>query len=102
MTCTAALSPGALTLFLREPVRAPVVIPTVVAEIDTLVVDSAPRRQNVGTRLVRAGLQWASLSGASRTELGVYEFNEPARAFWASMGFETLSRRLVRHSKPEA
>ena len=34
----------------------------------------------------------------TRTELGVYEFNEPARRFWATTGFETLSRRLVVHS----
>jgi GNAT superfamily N-acetyltransferase len=53
-----------------------------------------------GVRLVQAALQWATDNGATRTELGVYEFNEAARAFWASLGFETLSRRLVAHSKP--
>jgi ribosomal protein S18 acetylase RimI-like enzyme len=89
---------GVLYMFLRQPARLPIVAPTVVAEIDALVVNGAFRRQHIGTRLVQAALNWASVSGATRTELGVYEFNELARAFWASIGFQTLSRRLVLHS----
>jgi GNAT superfamily N-acetyltransferase len=89
---------GVLYMFLRQPARAPSVKPTVVAEIDTIVVNGAFRRQHIGKRLVEAALIWASVSGATRTELGVYEFNEAARAFWASMGFQTLSRRLVLHT----
>ena len=91
---------GVLYMFLRQPARASIVAPTVVAEIDALVVNGAFRRQHIGTRLVQAALNWASVSGATRTELGVYEFNELARAFWASIGFQTLSRRLVLHSNP--
>jgi GNAT superfamily N-acetyltransferase len=89
---------GVLYMFLRQPARASIVAPTVVAEIDALVVNGAFRRQHIGTRLVQAALNWASVSGATRTELGVYEFNELARVFWASIGFHTLSRRLVLHS----
>lgn len=89
---------GVLYMFFRQPARAPIVKPTLVAEIDTLAVNSAFRRQHIGTRLVDAALNWASVSGATRTELGVYEFNEPARAFWSSVGFHTLSRRLVLHT----
>ena len=93
---------GVLYLFLRQPARAPIVRPTIIAEIDTLVVSGAFRRQHIGTRLVDAALDWAHASGATRTELGVYEFNEPARAFWASRGFQALSRRLVLHCNPDA
>lgn len=89
---------GVLYMFLRQPARAPIVRPTLVAEIDTLVVGHAFRRRGVGKRLVEAALQWARDNGATRTELGVYEFNDAARAFWASLGFQTLSRRLVAHS----
>jgi ribosomal protein S18 acetylase RimI-like enzyme len=88
---------GVVYMFIRQPARAPIVRRTFVAEIDTLVVASAYRRQSIGRRLVQAALEWAHESGATRTELGVYEFNEQARAFWASLGFETLSRRLVHH-----
>jgi diamine N-acetyltransferase len=93
---------GVLYMFLRQPARASIVAPTVVAEIDALVVNGAFRRQHIGTRLAQAALNWASVSGATRTELGVYEFNELARAFWASIGFQTLSRRLVLHSNPNS
>jgi GNAT superfamily N-acetyltransferase len=92
---------GVLYLFIRPPARAPIVRPAVVAEIDALVVSASARRLGVGSRLVRAALQWAAAQGATRTELGVYEFNEAARDFWASVGFETLSRRLVAHPKPD-
>lgn len=91
---------GVLYAFLRQPARAPIVRPTVIAEIDTLVVGHAFRRRGVGKGLVQAALEWATHKGATRTELGVYEFNEAARAFWASQGFQTLSRRLVAHGEP--
>ena len=89
---------GVLYMSLRQPARAPIVQPAVVAEIDVLAVHSSFRRQHVATRLVQAALRWADDAGATRTELGVYEFNETARAFWQSVGFQTLSRRLVLHS----
>jgi ribosomal protein S18 acetylase RimI-like enzyme len=89
---------GVLYMFIRNPARAPIVRPTLVAEIDTLAVTSAFRRQGIGQRLVEAALSWAKDAGATRTELGAYEFNEPALAFWASVGFQTLSRRLVLHA----
>lgn len=72
-------------MFLREPPRAPIVQP-VVAEIDTLEIRTAFRRQHVGARLVAAALDWASVSEAARTELGVYEFNDPAPAHSARRG----------------
>ena len=86
---------GVVYIFVREPSRAPIVEPAVVAEISALVVAPAFRRQRVGTHLVEAALRWAEDVGATRTELSVFEFNEPARAFWESLGFQTLYRRLV-------
>jgi ribosomal protein S18 acetylase RimI-like enzyme len=89
---------GLVAVFLRQPARAPVVRPALAAELDALAVSSSFRRRGVGTALVRAALSWSRERGATRTELGVYEFNEPARAFWESLGFRTLSRRLVAHA----
>jgi len=86
---------GVLYMYLRPPSRAPIVRPAVVAEIDALAVAGPFRRLGIGRRLVAAGLRWAKDVGATRTELNVYDFNEPARQFWASVGFHTLSRRLV-------
>lgn len=89
---------GVVYVFLRATARAAIVVPAVVAEIDVLVVKSSYRRLGIGKRLVEAALEWASLAGASRTELGVHHFNEPARAFWTALGFEIMMYRLVRHS----
>lgn len=86
---------GVLLALIREPKKIPIVRPARIAELDALVVGRAYHRQGVGTALVRAALAWGREQGATRSELGVYEFNERARAFWESVGFETLSRRMV-------
>jgi diamine N-acetyltransferase len=89
---------GVLYAFLRPPPRAPIVRPAVVAELDALAVKTSFRRRGIGKQLVGAALEWARRAGASRTELGVFDFNETARAFWTSLGFQVLSYRMVRHS----
>jgi GNAT superfamily N-acetyltransferase len=86
---------GVLLMLIRSPKPNPIVRATRIAELDALVVGRAFHRQGVGTALFRAGLAWGCERDATRAELGVYEFNEPARAFWASVGFETLSRRMM-------
>jgi GNAT superfamily N-acetyltransferase len=88
---------GVLLVLIREPKRVPIVRPTRICELDALGVAPGFQRKGIGTALVRAGLAWGREQGATRSELGVYEFNERARAFWASVGFETLSRRMVMH-----
>lgn len=101
-TTSAGALAGVLYMFLRQGARAPLVVPAIVAEIDALVVGRAWRRRGVGKCLVQAALRWATDHGATRTELGVYEFNESARRFWESVGFHTLSRRLVAHARGSA
>jgi GNAT superfamily N-acetyltransferase len=88
---------GALLVLIRSPRALSIVRRARIAEIDALAVTRAFQRQGVGTALVRAALAWAREQGATRSELGVYEFNERARSFWASVGFETLSRRMKRN-----
>jgi GNAT superfamily N-acetyltransferase len=85
---------GVLLACVREVAADPIVIRTRVAEIDTIVVTPLRRRQGIALALVGAAMEWARANGATRVELGVYEFNQAARAFWQSGGFETLSRRL--------
>ncbi|HTA93973.1 MAG TPA: GNAT family N-acetyltransferase [Polyangiaceae bacterium] len=91
---------GVLFIMIRELSKAPIICPARVAEIDTLVVDRSSRRQGIGRGLVRAALHWAHDVRATRTELGVYEFNEEARIFWESMGFASLFRRMCKHDVP--
>jgi ribosomal protein S18 acetylase RimI-like enzyme len=90
---------GAIWVYLRAPSRHVIVQPTTVAEIDMLVVASTSRRQGIGSQLVLAALAWAEERGATRTELGAYELNQTALAFWEAVGFKTLSRRFVRHAR---
>ncbi len=84
---------GLTFLFVRE-IGGGVVRPARMATLDTLVVGTRFRRQGIGRRLVEAGIAWAHDVGANRVELGVYEFNGPARAFWESVGFTTMWRRM--------
>lgn len=87
-------TPAGLMFMLVREVSGGVVTPTRMATLDTLIVGSRFRRQGIGRRLVEAGMAWANDAGASRVELGVYEFNDAARAFWESVGFTTLWRRM--------
>ena len=91
---------GFVVVYVREVVKAPIVRPARVAEIDNLVVDRAARRRGIGRSLVEAALAWSHDARAERTELGVYEFNDEGRQFWHAMGFETVFRRLARQNEP--
>jgi ribosomal protein S18 acetylase RimI-like enzyme len=91
---------GFVVVQVREVVKAPIVRPARVAEIDNLVVDRAVRRRGIGRRLVEAALAWSHDARADRTELGVYEFNDEGRRFWEAMGFETVFRRMAKLNEP--
>jgi ribosomal protein S18 acetylase RimI-like enzyme len=86
---------GLVFAYVRESKPAPVVRPALLAEIDTLVVRQASRRRGIGRALVQGAVAWAREQSVDRIELGVFQFNEPARAFWQSVGFEILSLRMV-------
>jgi GNAT superfamily N-acetyltransferase len=54
------------------------------------------RRGGIATALMSALQDWAQGKGAQEIQLNVYEFNKPAAAFFASLGFRPLSHRLTR------
>lgn len=85
---------GLIMAVLRRVKQEPFLQPGDVCYLDTLVVRSSLRRRGVGRALVEAGVAWARERGASRIELGVYEFNEAAKAFWRAVGFEVLSWKM--------
>lgn len=91
---------GLLVVMVRQVVKAPIVRPARVAEIENLVVDRAARRRGVGRSLVQAALAWSREAHAERTELGVYDFNDEAYRFWESMGFAPVFHRLARSNEP--
>jgi ribosomal protein S18 acetylase RimI-like enzyme len=38
--------------------------------------------------------RWAAAQGATEVELTVFKFNETAQAFYESLGYEVLSKRM--------
>jgi len=85
---------GSVTL--RDSPDLPMFVRQRYAVVDDFVVRSDRRRQGIGRRLYEACERWAFERGAQYVELGVYEFNEDARRFYASLGFETHMRKLHR------
>jgi ribosomal-protein-alanine N-acetyltransferase len=70
-------------------------------EIENLVVDSALRRRGCANLLLRELLSRANHEGVGRVLLEVRESNQPARAFYASWGFQMTGRRRNYYREPE-
>jgi ribosomal protein S18 acetylase RimI-like enzyme len=87
---------GAATVLLRHAPSLSVFVQQQYAVLDSLVVAEAWRRAGVGTALTRAAEHWARAHGARWLELGVYQFNEGARAFYEKLGYVPLSAKLRR------
>ena len=64
-----------------DPTRATV-------ELISMWTSPTARRRGVGRALVVALIEWAATTGAESVELWVTIGNEPAEAFYASLGFE--------------
>lgn len=61
-----------------------------------IVVRPELRRKRVATALFESALAWARAKGATEAQANVYDFNQPAAAFFASLGLAPLSHRLIR------
>ncbi len=57
------------------------------------------RRRGIGSALIRAVREWAGSKQADEIQANVYDFNIPAAAFFARLGFLPLSHRLYRRLK---
>jgi GNAT superfamily N-acetyltransferase len=65
-------------------------------KIRGLVVKPGMRRQGIGREMMSRAQKWARSRGADEVQLNVYRYNDGAEAFYARLGFEPLSRRMVR------
>ncbi|MEI9937132.1 MAG: GNAT family N-acetyltransferase [Pseudomonadota bacterium] len=62
--------------------------------LDNIAVSKSWRRRGVGTALIHDAERWVRVRGARWIELGVYEFNDDARAFYRKLGYLPISTKL--------
>jgi ribosomal protein S18 acetylase RimI-like enzyme len=85
---------GHVQVVVRETPPVPVLKPRHLAYIDEIVVKAAYRGRGVGRLLMAQAEAWAKTNGATAIELGVYEFNQEAQAFYRDLGYTTFHRRM--------
>jgi ribosomal protein S18 acetylase RimI-like enzyme len=85
---------GVATVQLRTAPNFPVFIAQTWGVLDNIAVAQAYRRRGVGSALIRDAERWVRGRGASWLELGVYEFNDEARAFYQSLGYTPVLSKL--------
>lgn len=84
---------GLIHLVLRETIL-PMLTPRRFVVVDTVIVASEFRQRGIGRKLMRRAEQWAIEHNADNIELNVFDFNQPAIALYAELGYEVLSRRM--------
>ena len=83
-----------LHLVLREAFAHPIMVPRRYVVVDTVTVAAAHRRQGIARALMALAEDWARDQGADAIELNVWDFNGPARAMYAELGYSPLSHKL--------
>lgn len=85
---------GYAILHIKEAPPIPVSMPRRFAFLSDVVVDEAEQGQGIGRLLMDAAVEWAREQSVSSLELGVFEFNEAAIAFYQHLGFQTTKRTM--------
>ena len=85
---------GVATALLRTAPNFPVFIAQTWGVLDNIAIAQAWRRRGVGSALIEHAERWLQDRSANWIELGVYEFNEGARAFYQKLGYLPVSTKL--------
>ena len=85
---------GVIQAGIREAPDHPMFLPRRYVWMESLVVRREFQRCGVGQALMRSLESWAAEKGIAHVELNVWEFNDRAKTFYESLGYETASRRL--------
>ncbi|KRE59484.1 GNAT family N-acetyltransferase [Paenibacillus sp. Soil750] len=86
---------GVAMLEMKQSPNYEALMPRKYAYLNELAVASVHQRQGIGKRLYQAAAEWARAREAESLELNVWEFNERALLFYASLGMLTLNRTLT-------
>ena len=86
---------GLIEVYVRQDPDEATLVQHRYVELQSLVVSAPFRRNGIGTQLVAGARRWAGEKGATEMRLGIWEFNQPARTFYETVGFKTLKRRMV-------
>ncbi|MGD9094002.1 MAG: GNAT family N-acetyltransferase [Anaerolineales bacterium] len=87
---------GFVHAFIMDTPVVPVFVPRRYAVVDSIGVKSEFQNQGIGRMLMVTVHAWAIETGATSIELNVYEFNKTAIAFYQSLDYETLSRKMIK------
>jgi ribosomal protein S18 acetylase RimI-like enzyme len=88
---------GLVVVLLREARGIPILVPRRYVQVETLAVREGYRRMGIGRALMERAHQWAQDSGVTEVQLGVWEFNQEAIAFYERLGYRTFMRRMWHH-----
>jgi ribosomal protein S18 acetylase RimI-like enzyme len=80
----------------RDVASIPILVPRRYAQVVDLVVKNDFQRMGIGRALMDKVHDWALAQGATYVELGVWEFNQSAIAFYRQLGYKTIVRRMGR------
>jgi ribosomal protein S18 acetylase RimI-like enzyme len=87
---------GCIIIAAHQTPDLPILMPRSYAVVDCVVVREAVRGRGVGRALMARGERWARERGLEAIELNVFEFNTAAQAFYEELGYEVVSRRMVK------
>ena len=93
---------GCLIIGARQTPDFPILVPRSYAVVEVIVVKETHRGLGIGKQLMSQAEHWAYEQGLEAVELNVFEFNDRARSFYEELGYETVSRRMVKGMDFEA
>jgi ribosomal protein S18 acetylase RimI-like enzyme len=85
---------GLLSAVVKENLDLSIFAPRRWLLVDNVAVLNLYHRLGIGQALMEHAHSWATEQGLSEVELTVWEFNQAAIAFYESLGYTTIVRRL--------
>jgi ribosomal protein S18 acetylase RimI-like enzyme len=74
----------------------PILVPRRLGRMNDLVVKQKWQRVGIGQALVEQAQQWVLAQDATEIQLGVWEFNQEAIAFYEKLGYTTAKRTMLK------